>query len=367
MTKKRKMIVVGIDGMDARLAKKYLDAGKMPNLKRLLKLGSARKDLVMLGGVPTITPPMWTTLATGATPGTHGITDFWNQHPTELDTLVYSLDSRNCKAEQLWNITAEEGYNTLVWHWPGSSWPPTSDSPNLSVVEGTTPSDINFVDGVIEFDKFVWAKEAFKGAAEYRMEEEDHSSGAGCVISGVDLAEAENDAKQNNAMDTFQSNTLNAILMSEYEGENSNAMNFEKRDRELASKVALKPCKNWKKEFPKGAKEFTIPVSNGLERRLGVIYPNDNGIYNKVEVYKNKNSADPMVVISGHDVIPPTPDTALKKDERVDVTRTYILVDLPEDGSEVFLYVGRAMKSDLPDLFHPKSLYKRAFQVLCKR
>ena len=27
----RRMIVVGVDGMDARLAKKYLDAGKMPN------------------------------------------------------------------------------------------------------------------------------------------------------------------------------------------------------------------------------------------------------------------------------------------------------------------------------------------------
>ena len=143
----RRMIVVGVDGMDARLAKKYLDAGKMPNLKKLLEHGSAREDLVMLGGVPTITPPMWTTLATGAYPGTHGITDFWNQHPTELDTLVYSLDSRNCKAEQLWNVLAEAGKKTLVWHWPGSSWPPTSDSPNLHVVEGTTPSDINYLNG----------------------------------------------------------------------------------------------------------------------------------------------------------------------------------------------------------------------------
>ena len=90
----RKIIVVGIDGMDPRLAKKYLNAGKMPNMKKLLERGSAREDLVMLGAVPTITPPQWTTLATGAYPGTHGITDFWNQHPTELDTLVYSLDSR---------------------------------------------------------------------------------------------------------------------------------------------------------------------------------------------------------------------------------------------------------------------------------
>ena len=34
----------------------------------------------------------------------------------------------------LWNVFAEAGKQTLVWHWPGSSWPPTSDSPNLHVV-----------------------------------------------------------------------------------------------------------------------------------------------------------------------------------------------------------------------------------------
>ena len=69
-----KMIVLGVDGMDPRLTKKYLDAGLMPNLQAYLQQGAAREDLVLLGGVPTITPPMWTTLSTGAYPATHGIT-----------------------------------------------------------------------------------------------------------------------------------------------------------------------------------------------------------------------------------------------------------------------------------------------------
>lgn len=361
MENKRKIIVVGIDGMDPRLAKKYLDAGKMPNLKKLLKRGSAREDLVMLGAVPTITPPMWTTLCTGAYPGTHGITDFWNQHPTELDTLVYSLDSRNCKAEQLWNVLAEEGRKTLVWHWPGSSWPPTSDSPNLSVVEGTTPSDINFVNGSMEFEKFIWAKPEFEESASYQIEEEDHSSGAGCIISGVDLADEKAEKKMNNAMDTLQSNTLKAILMSEHEGEKAGAEKFEETMYDRSVKVQLRPCKNWKMELPEGAKEFSIPVSNGLERRIGLIVPNQNGIYDTIKVYKNKRTEEPLVVISGHDVIPPSYDDVLKNGERVEVTRTYLLVDLAEDGSEVLLYVGRAMKVDMPDLFHPKRLYKEIF------
>lgn len=30
-----KLMVLGVDGMDPRLSKKYIDEGKMPNLKKL--------------------------------------------------------------------------------------------------------------------------------------------------------------------------------------------------------------------------------------------------------------------------------------------------------------------------------------------
>ena len=53
-----KILVIGIDGMDPRLTRKYLDQGKMPNVRKLLEHGAARHDLVMLGGHPPITPPM---------------------------------------------------------------------------------------------------------------------------------------------------------------------------------------------------------------------------------------------------------------------------------------------------------------------
>ena len=44
-----------------------------------------------------------------------------------------------CKAEQMWNTTAESGKKTLVVHWPGVAWPPSSDSENLMAVDGTFP------------------------------------------------------------------------------------------------------------------------------------------------------------------------------------------------------------------------------------
>ena len=55
----------------------------------------------------------------------------------------YNLDSHFCRAEQLWNVTAEAGFKTLVFQWPGCSWPPTSDSPNLHVVDGFSPGVVN--------------------------------------------------------------------------------------------------------------------------------------------------------------------------------------------------------------------------------
>lgn len=60
---------------------------------------------------------------------THGITDFNISFPGNWIFNYSAIYSTSCKAEQLWNVTAEAGKKTLVWHWPGASWPPSSDSP----------------------------------------------------------------------------------------------------------------------------------------------------------------------------------------------------------------------------------------------
>ena len=56
-----KIMVLGVDGMDPRLSKKYMDEGKMPNLKKLVEQGAQREDLVLIGAQPTVTPPQRTT------------------------------------------------------------------------------------------------------------------------------------------------------------------------------------------------------------------------------------------------------------------------------------------------------------------
>lgn len=76
---------------------------------------------------------------------------------------------------------------TLVYHWPGSSWPPTSDSPLLHVVDGTQPPMINAGIGTKEKNFILQAREnisqvTFRKAA----------SGNGitpCVINDMKVSE----------------------------------------------------------------------------------------------------------------------------------------------------------------------------------
>ena len=287
---KNKVLVLGVDGLDPRLAKKYMDKGVMPHFTEFMKRGSAREDLVMLGAMPTITPPLWTTLATGAYVGTHGVTDFWNPHPNKLDTLIYSFDSNNCKAEPLWNVFAENGQKTLVYHWPGSSWPPTSDSPNLHVIDGTQPSNINIAVGTAEWGQ--WIEASADIAEAHIAEHEDDGSGAGCVIS--DLEADEKEAGTENGLDmSLKQKVLTNMIMNENEGENAGASQPELYENKTT--VPLKEAKGWA-DAPAGAKEFSIPVSGGMERRPVLVIPNDQGVYDKIAIYRSKKDAEPLAV-----------------------------------------------------------------------
>ena len=61
--KTEKLMVLGIDGMDPRFTKYLMDKGEMPAVKKLVEQGACREDLMLLGGHPTVTPSIWTTLA----------------------------------------------------------------------------------------------------------------------------------------------------------------------------------------------------------------------------------------------------------------------------------------------------------------
>ena len=93
-------------------------------------------------------------------------------------------------------------------------------------------------------------------------------------------------------MELTKQNTLVNIMLSEYEGEKQ-GVELSEMVEEMREHVQLRPAKNWKIDLPEGAKEFTIPVSGGLERRLGLIVPNAEGKYDKTPLHHTMPFSSP--------------------------------------------------------------------------
>ena len=349
-----KVFVLGIDGMDPRLTKKYIEQGVMPNTEKLMKIGSCRDDLMLLGGQPTVTPPMWTTLATGAYPCTHGITCF-NRKGHDIDYTAYNLDSRNCKAEQLWNVLVEAGKKTLVFHWPGSSWPPTSESELLHVVDGTQPAAVNMGTALVD-SEFVLNASVNADATTFRAKaaSDEHIP---CVVT--DLEEQLDSVRYcdaDSSADYLESEGHNLILT---DADGESGISDTPFDVVLSK---MKEPSNWAINIPEGAKEFSVLYSKGLINRPALLLKNQNGVYDHVAIYKNKKSLEPIVIVPEDQMITDILDEAVKNGERVHVVRSMRIIGIAEDGSALRMWVSGANKIDSDLVWHPTYLYKEVVE-----
>src|SRR5437764_4307307 len=74
----KRVIVIGLDGLEPSLVEAMLAAGELPNLAKLVSPGG----LARVGTTsPAQTPVAWSTFATGMNPGGHGIFDFLRRDP----------------------------------------------------------------------------------------------------------------------------------------------------------------------------------------------------------------------------------------------------------------------------------------------
>ncbi len=78
----RRVIVLGVDGMDPAYLRERMDAGDMPNFKRLAEQGTFRA----LGtSMPPQSPVAWSDFITGTNAGTHGVFDFLRHDPETFE------------------------------------------------------------------------------------------------------------------------------------------------------------------------------------------------------------------------------------------------------------------------------------------
>jgi predicted AlkP superfamily phosphohydrolase/phosphomutase len=114
-----KVMIIGYDAPITKSLLKYMKKGMLPNLARLVREGVWADNCLVPH--PTITPPNWTTIVTGAWPGTHGITCFNVHNPGDpLDKVHQGFLAADCRAEYLWNAAAKEGKTCILINYPST-------------------------------------------------------------------------------------------------------------------------------------------------------------------------------------------------------------------------------------------------------
>jgi len=146
---RRRVALIGFDGIDPLLLDVFIAGGYMPTFARLKQEASYSKLTTSPEG---LSPPIWTTFATGVGPAKHGIHDFFvrrliftrldlsmlkNQPSgfatsTLLGTIIRSplvdeqpITPAHRNAPTLWGLAGKAGLSSCVIDWMGT-WPAES-------------------------------------------------------------------------------------------------------------------------------------------------------------------------------------------------------------------------------------------------
>ncbi len=110
----KKVIVLGIDGMDPVLLARFVEQGRMPNFGRFMEEDHFRP---LRTSIPPQSPVAWSSFITGMNPGGHGIFDFIHRDPATLSPyLSTSRSEEGAYALSLgsWRVPLSAGRVTLL-------------------------------------------------------------------------------------------------------------------------------------------------------------------------------------------------------------------------------------------------------------
>jgi len=111
------VVLIGLDGFEWKVALELLRDNKLPTIAGLMREGTFGELTVTH---PTLSPIIWTSIATGVEADRHGIYGFVKEQPKaekregQLATLYTSADRR---VKALWNIFSDAGRinHTIGW------------------------------------------------------------------------------------------------------------------------------------------------------------------------------------------------------------------------------------------------------------
>jgi predicted AlkP superfamily phosphohydrolase/phosphomutase len=113
------LYLIGIDGMSPKIMERFMAEGKLPNISKLMSKGVFSKAI---SSIPVFTPTNWTTISTGARPGTHGVF-LWGTHGAgenlDEDHFDECMTSTVCSAEYLWEAALKQGRKSVLLNYIG--------------------------------------------------------------------------------------------------------------------------------------------------------------------------------------------------------------------------------------------------------
>jgi predicted AlkP superfamily phosphohydrolase/phosphomutase len=112
-----RVLVIGVDAATWDVIRPLMAAGKLPTFSRLVAEGFSGTLMSM---EPTISPALWTTIATGKRPERHGIQGFISSVWDGVAGIPVTSNMR--RSEALWTIASRHGrrVNVVGWYvtWP---------------------------------------------------------------------------------------------------------------------------------------------------------------------------------------------------------------------------------------------------------
>jgi predicted AlkP superfamily phosphohydrolase/phosphomutase len=85
----KRVIIIGLDGMDPKLADEFMRKGKLPNFSKLSELGTFAS---IATSYPSISPVAWSSFMTGVDPSHHNIFDFITRDPCTYQPMLSSAE-----------------------------------------------------------------------------------------------------------------------------------------------------------------------------------------------------------------------------------------------------------------------------------
>lgn len=113
---KKRILILGFDGMDPQILERLVQDGKLPNFLNLMKTGDYKP---LKTSIPPQSPVAWSNFITGMNPGGHGIFDFIHRDP---QTMTPYLSTSKTESSQKtirmgnWVIPLSSGKVTLLRH-----------------------------------------------------------------------------------------------------------------------------------------------------------------------------------------------------------------------------------------------------------